>query len=342
MTQTALYAQTDTKISKDDSSHAIVFMYHRFGNSKYPSTNIRLEQFKHHLDYIEEHGYSVWALSKIVRYIQEGKKIPKNTVAISVDDAYKTTYTHGYKMLKEKNYPFTVFVNTNPIDNRSKNYMTWDQMREMSRNGVEFANHSLTHEYLLPAKGESKDAWEKRFKKEVTQAQKRLQEELGKDTNTKPKLFSYPFGEYNTNMANLLQEMGYVGFAQVSGVVSVHSDLRALPRYAMSEVYGTAKGFELKINTLPLPVKSVFPWEPVLGDTNPPKLELELQRPLDGIGCFVGSGERIDFQRLSDTELEIQANMPLNSPRDRYTCTAPAGDGKWYWYSHMWIIKKDR
>ncbi len=340
LTQTSLYAVVDRQSVQKNSSSAVVFMYHRFGNSKYPSTNIRMEQLKQHLEYIKENNFNVWQLSKIVRYLQAGKQLPPKTIAISVDDAYITTYTKGYPMFKERAIPLTVFVNTNPVDKKSKHYMSWEQMREMSKNGVEFANHSLTHEYLLPAKEESKKSWEERFKKEVLRAQKRLQEELGATTNTHPKLFSYPFGEYNEDMANILKSLGYVGVAQESGVMDASSDFRALPRYPMSEIYGSPKGFQLKINTLPLPVESISPWEPVVGNENPPQLRLKLKRAVDGVGCFLSSGERIDFKWISDTELEIQAHSPLQPPRDRYTCTAPAGDGRWYWYSHMWILPK--
>ncbi len=330
--------KTKVKSSSKVGSEAIVFMYHRFGNSKYPSTNIRLEQFQAHLDYIQNNGYSVWKLSKIVRYLKEQKSIPPKTVALSVDDAYISTYTKAYPVLKKLGYPFTVFVNTHPVDVRSKSYMSWDQMREMARNGVEFSNHSLTHEYMLPSPSETKQEWKERFKREVLLAQKRLQEELGKSTNTNPKMFSYPFGEYNSDMAAILQEMGFIGIAQESGVMSSLSSFEAMPRYPMSERFGSIKSFALKINTRALPIDKVSPFEPVLEQQNPPVLHLKFHEHIDRIGCFLSSGEKIDFKWLSETELEVYAKEPLKGPRERYTCTAPAGDGQWYWYSHMWVI----
>ena len=39
------------------SPHAVVFMYHRFGEDRYPSTSVRIEQFEAHLGYLEEAGY---------------------------------------------------------------------------------------------------------------------------------------------------------------------------------------------------------------------------------------------------------------------------------------------
>lgn len=323
----------------DNQNSAIVFTYHRFGESEYPSTNIRIEQFAYQLDYLQKNNYNVWPLSKIVRYFQEGKKIPPKTVAISMDDAYISVYTNAFPMLKEKKYPFSVFVNTNPIDRKSKNYMSWDNMREMSLHGAEFANHTLTHDFLLPHESESEDAWRDRVLHQITGAQKRLHAELGESTNENPRLFSYTFGEYTEEVANLLKSLGYVCFTQLSGVISYDSDFRALPRFAMAESFANSEGFILKLNTLALPVESTSTSKHLLKENNPPKLRLKLKRELKGLKCYLSSGEPINLDWISKTEVEIQSNNPLKAPRDHYTCTAPAKDGRWYWYSYLWIIK---
>ena len=318
---------------------AVIFMYHRFGDDRYPSTNIRLKQFEQHLEYIQKNNFNVWPLSKIVRYIIEGKKLPLKTVALSIDDAYISTYTEAYPRLKKRNFPFTVFVSTNAVDTSSKNYMHWDEIREMSMNGAEFANHSLTHDYLLPRKSESKKQWKSRIKTEIQGAQKRLHEELGNKTNENPKLFSYPFGEYDENVIKVLKELDYIGITQTSGVLSSDTNLRTLPRFAMAEAYADIDDFILKINTLPLPIESVSPTEPLVTSNNPPLLELKLKRAIDNLQCYTSSGDKIDMKWISNTELHIQAKYPLKAPRDRYTCTAPAKEARWYWHSNLWIIK---
>ncbi len=317
----------------------VVFMYHRFGEDKYPSTNITIKQFENHLRYIKNNGFKVWPLSKIVRYIKDGREFPNKTVAITVDDAYISTYTKAYPMLKAEKFPFTVFVSTNAVDSGSKNYMNWHQMREMSKYGVEFANHSLTHHYLLRAKDETKVQWAERFKSEVDGAQKRLHEELGILTNENPKLFSYPFGEYNEEMMEMLKSLEYVGVTQLSGAIDADTDLKELPRFAMAEIFGDIKDFALKIGTLPLPVESVIPKEPLIILQNPPVLRVKLKEVVKNIGCYKADGEKIKMKWLSDIEFLIYSSTPLKAPRDRYTCTAPSISGRWYWYSHMWIIK---
>jgi len=292
-------------------SDAVIFMYHRFGMSKYPSTNIRLEQFQYQLDYFEDNNYNVWPLSKIISHIIDKKPIPPKTVSLTIDDAYKSVFSDAYPMLKAKNFPYTVFVNTNPIDNKSVNYMTWEQMRIMQKDGAEFANHSLSHPFLLPYKDESDEVWRKRVKKEILRAQKRLQQELDPQTNENPKLFSYPFGEYNLEMTKIVKELGYIGIAQQSGAVGGDSDLGAIPRFAMAERYASENGFKTKLNTIPLPIKSVSKPEPVLKEENPPKLRITLKRPIRGVGCFLSSGDRLDVKWISKTENEMIADKKL-------------------------------
>lgn len=325
--------------AQNSDEGAVVFMYHRFGESKYPSTNITMEQFEKHLQYLSQNDYKVWSLSKIVRHIVAGREIPKKVVALTIDDAYKSTYTHAFARFKEYKFPFTVFVNSSPADNGSKNYMSWDEMREMKAFGAEFANHSKTHDYMLPKEGEDEQSWKKRIRGEIEGAQKRLQEELGDATNENPKLFSYPFGEYTKESAEYIQSLGYIGITQTSGAIGMHSDTGTLPRFAMSEAYADMDGFTLKLKTLPLPIESVSSIEPLVKEQNPPKLTIKLKYPVKNVGCYLSSGRAIAVEWMSDREFSVQADEALKAPRDRYNCTAPSKDGRWYWYSHIWIVK---
>ena len=70
------------------ADYATVLMYHRFGEDRYPSTNIRIEQFESHLDMLASGGYHIWPLSKIVDHLQQGLDMPDKTIAITIDDAY--------------------------------------------------------------------------------------------------------------------------------------------------------------------------------------------------------------------------------------------------------------
>jgi poly-beta-1,6-N-acetyl-D-glucosamine N-deacetylase len=322
------------------ANSAVVFMYHRFGESKYPSTNITIKQFEYQLNYLEKHDYNVWHLSKILKNLKEKKSIPPKTVALTIDDAYISTFTKAYPMLKSKRFPFTVVVSTNQIDSESKNYMSWNQLRTMKKDGAEFANHSRSHDYLLTKNNETDAEWRKRVTTEITKAQSRLQEELGVDTNENPRLFSYPFGEYDIKTAQLIKELGYLGITQTSGPIGGSCDLRVVTRFPMAEAFASPNSFVSKLNTIPMPIESVSNNEPLLKGENPPTLRIKLKKPLENIGCYISNGEAIDFKWISKIEIEITADKPIKDVREKYTCTAPSKNGKWYWYSHLWINKK--
>lgn len=316
-------------------------MYHHFGVSKHPSTNIKLEQFDAQIEYLEQNGYQIWPLIKVAQYIQERKEFPGRVVAITVDDAYLSVYTEAFPRLRKKNWPFTVFVSTDGVDKRYQSYMSWEQMREMQQYGVTFANHTATHDYLVRRnKGETTNQWKARITKDIQRAQKRLKEELG----SAPKLFAYPYGEYNTELSKIVSNMGFIAFGQHSGPAGIDGDLLALPRFPIAENFAALSSFKQKISSLAFPILNQNPWEPVLSvSNNPPLLEISLgdsDARLNQLNCFVSDQGRINIKWVSrkDKNFSVQAESPLAAGRSRYNCTAPSTQiGRYYWYSHLWI-----
>ncbi len=323
------------------ASHAVAFMYHRFGEDRYPSTSIRLEQFDAQLDYLAQNGFQVWPLERVVEHILRDASLPERTVAITVDDAYLSVYEHAWPRLKARGWPFTVFVNTDPVDRQLGGFMSWEQMRAMQQAGVRFANHTASHDSLAARRAdEDEAAWERRVRADIERAQQRLREELGAVVDQEPRLFAYPYGEYDTRAADLVRSMGYIGFGQHSGAIGALSDRRALPRYPMAEAFAAIEPFARKAASLPLPVVQAEPWEPRVGTNNPPTLTLTLAQPQRGIACYSAEGKALPITRLDDTRLQVQAAAPLHSGRSRYNCTAPAAAGRWYWYSHPWLVEE--
>ena len=323
-------------------SHAVVFMYHRFGDSRYPSTDIRLSQFDAQLDWLAKNHYQVWPLPKIVDYLKGNKPIPDHVVAISIDDAYQTVYEYAYPRLKARGWPFTVFVSTDSVDRHYPDFMTWDELREMGRYGANFGDHTLSHPHLpfrLP--GESDMAWAERMHHEILGAQARLQAELGPGTNASPRLFAYPYGEYDRDLAELVNGLGFVAFGQQAGAVGEPLDPRALPRFPIEENYGDLASFMLKAASLPLPIQKLSPWDPLVKNNNPPQLTVTLAPgavPADALHCYLnGPPLQINWLDTARTQFAIRTDAPMTVGRSRYNCTALV-DGRYYWYSHMWLL----
>ena len=321
--------------------HAVVFIYHRFGDDRYPSTDTKVAQFSAQLDWLAAHHYQVWPLPRIVQYLGAGKPIPDHVVAITVDDAFQSFYDHGYPLLKARGWPFTLFVATGSVDSKSSDFMTWDELREMAKHGASYGDHTVDHGHLpFRLKGETDLAWADRVRADIETAQVRLQAELGKDANTDPKLFAYPYGEFSEELAKLVNGLGFVAFGQQAGVMSAPLDPRALPRFPIDEHYGDVEGFALRAAALPLPIKSLNPWDPELHGNNPPRLELALEPgavPPDALHCYLnGPAMHIDWLDAARSRFALKTDTAIPEGRGRYNCTALV-NGRYYWYSHMWL-----
>jgi peptidoglycan/xylan/chitin deacetylase (PgdA/CDA1 family) len=315
----------------------VALMYHRFGEDSIPSTNIRMEQFRAHLKYLKDGGFNVISLQQADDFLRKGKELPEKAVLITVDDAYLSVYKQGWPLLQEYDFPFTVFVATDPVDQKLNGYMTWEQMREMQASGVQFANHSATHNSMLRQKDESRTAWLKRIEADVNKSMRRLNEELDPFIG----MFAYPFGEFELQSGNLMREKGYIAFGQQSGAIGTLSDKRWLPRYPMNENYGEMDEFRTKVNSLPLPVVSVQP-EDYFTSNRRPRLEIELADAGDRIAelaCYVGGQGRVPVTWLEpDRKFRVEPVEDLPNGRNRINCTAPTDSGRFQWFSHQWVI----
>ena len=323
-------------------NHAVAFIYHRFGDSRYPSTNTRMEQFSAQLDWLAANHYQVWPLPRIVDYLKEDKPIPDHVVAITVDDAFQSFYEHAYPLLKARSWPFTVFVSTGAVGDKPSDFMTWDELKEMARHGANYGDHTVDHAHLpFRLKGETDMAWADRVRADIEDAQTRLQTELGKDVNRSPKLFAYPYGEFSEELAKLVNGLGYVAFGQQAGVMGEPFDARALPRFPIDEHYGDIGGFALRAAALPFPIQSLEPWDPELHGNNPPRLEMDLEPgsvPPGALHCFLnGPPMTITWLDAGKTRFALKADAPMDAGRARYNCTALV-KGRYYWYSHMWLL----
>ena len=330
---TTLLAKTKTE------SHAIILQYHRFGESKYPSTNISMKLFKKQMAYLHDNKFNVVPLSKIVDALMHKRKLAPKSVAITIDDAYKTVYTKAYPIMKKYNFASTTFVNSLPVIRNSKRYMSWDEMREMGKNGAEFANHTYSHQYLVRYAKNSSKNYRKEITNEIEKSEIKIEKELNKYVCTTPKMLAYPYGEFDAELMQLIKKLGYIGIAQNSGPVSARSNLLALSRFPMSGNFGKMKSFILKLNTLPLAVKSTSTNDTIVNaENNPPHFSMKLEKKFRDLQCFTSNGKKIEMKWLSPTEVEMHSSVKLKYPRDHYTCTAMASKGKWYWYSHMWVV----
>lgn len=210
-----------------------IFVYHRFDDNRYPSTNISTKELRKEFNYLKKNGYKVVPLIDIITKVNNNEEVPKNWVAFTIDDGFKSFYTHGLAVFKEFNYPFTLFIAVMYTEKNYKDYVTWKQLKEIAKYGdVEF--HSYGH-------GHFPNMSDQEIKDDMDKGLALMKQHL----DYEPNLFVYPYGEYDNRVANVIKPYGFKAvFNQNIGAVhGVCSDSHDIDRSAI--VGSNARDFKL-------------------------------------------------------------------------------------------------
>jgi len=307
-------------------------MYHRFNESKYPSTNIQIDIFKEHLEVIKNSNFKVYNPKDFTDQFNTPKKNKK--ILITIDDGFLSFYEEAWPILKKEKIPFILFVSTEPVGN--KGYMSWEQIKEIEKSDlVVIGHHSHTHDYLI-------DKSNREFISDIEKANKIFLENLGYI----PKLFSYPFGEYSKFMKDYISKNFILSFGQHSGVIDINKDKFELPRFPINEKYGEIKRFKSIINYYPLEYKELKPEEKEIKKiNNPPNFYVNFfkdQKNLNNISCYSNEGGIWEKSKTTfkDFKLSIEFRETFYPRRGRINCSLN-DDGKWRWFGTQFVIKSN-
>ena len=314
-----------SKLFANENSVA-VFVYHRFGENDYPSTNIRINQFKKHLDELTKNNYNVVSTEEIINALTNNKDLPEKTVALTIDDAFFSIYKRAWPLLKEKKLPFTIFVSTGPLKSNSKNYMNWEQIKEMDSHGVTIGHHTRNHLHLVTKEKE-------KIISEIEEANNDFLKNLG----YVPDIFAYPYGEYSSEIKQITKSYFKAAFGQQSGGIYNGIDIFELPRYSLNEQYGDLKRFRFAANSYGLKIKNILPENKVITDANPPLLGFTLLDDLEGsLKCYPSHNIKADLIKLGNKRIEVRFNKAFPKGRTRINCTIN-DNTKWRWSGFQFL-----
>ena len=311
-------------------------MYHRFNEQKYPSTNIKLDVFKKHVEEITKSGLKIISFDEFKNIVDQ-KSFSEKSILLTIDDGFLSFYENAWPIFKENKIPFILFINTENVG--SHGYMDWEQLKEISEfKFAKIGNHSHSHEYLLNMK-----------KNEIINDIKTSIKILKKNLNIEPDIFSYPFGEYDIDLIKIVENLGFkYAVGQHSGVINFSSNNYELPRFPINEKYGDIDRFKSVINFLPLPYEKITPENKYLtANQNPPDVKITFFKNLiniKNINCYSNEKdkwERSNINFINDNEINIKLRGKFTTERGRINCSLMDKNGKWRWLGIQYVLEEN-
>ncbi len=163
--------------------------------------------FAAQMRYMKRKGFTTLSLEEIVNYTRDGTASDGKPIGIVFDDGYKNNYTEAFPVLQEVGFQATIFLAINYCgkvnDWRSQHksipllpMMTWEEVKEMSRHGIELGSHTMSHPKLAEVPTEQALA-------ELVGAKEEIENHVGREVA----FASYPFGSFNDRVRGFAQSV---------------------------------------------------------------------------------------------------------------------------------------
>lgn len=182
-----------------------VLAYHQFAEKSTNNMTVSREDFEAQMRLLKEKGYRVVSLEQLLSFLDFRGQLPEKSVVITIDDGWRATYEIAFPILKKYGYPATLFVYTQLITGGGKT-LSWDQVREMSAQGLDIQCHTVSHRNLaLPQGQENADQYFTSIAQEISESARTIEQKLGR----RPTIMAYPYGDTNGLAITLLKGQGY-------------------------------------------------------------------------------------------------------------------------------------
>ena len=212
-----------------------ILNYHRVGTQEGdPTMTVSKDAFHRQMSLLASQGRAI-SLEELVSLLASKPPALPKKVAVTFDDGYEDNYTHAFSILKTHRIPVTIFLVTEWIG--KKEFLSWEAVREMSKEGISFGSHTKTHPYLPSVSSR------KILEEEIRGSKELLEDRFGKEVSQ----FSYPFGGFTEEAKQYVREAGYkAAVTSNRGEKRKERDLYALSRIKMTDASTSSLIFNLK------------------------------------------------------------------------------------------------
>lgn len=207
-----------------------ILMYHEIAGPAESTSRLAVspEAWAEQLAYLHGEGYRTVTAAELSAVLSGRGQLPSRAVVLTFDDGYEDFHSRAMPMLDQYGFTATLFVTTGWIEDagplaigrRPGRMLSWAQISDVARSGIEVAAHSRLHLQLdqLPRN---------LLYDELYTSKAQLEDKLGRSVIG----LAYPFGYSNVRVRRAARDLGH-GYACAvdNALIGDGSDLLALPR----------------------------------------------------------------------------------------------------------------
>jgi peptidoglycan/xylan/chitin deacetylase (PgdA/CDA1 family) len=168
-------------------------------------------QLESQLSFLLGHGYKGATLRQALT-----SPPARKTIAVTFDDGFRSTYEHGYPVLRRLGVPATIFAVTGFVGaqhpmhwpgidqflgtrhERELTPVSWDELRELQASGWEIGSHTCSHPHLTRCDDAS-------LQRELQESRATCEQEVGQPCRS----LAYPFGDLDARVERAAADAGY-------------------------------------------------------------------------------------------------------------------------------------
>lgn len=158
------------------------------------SKKLSLDRFNKYFKIASDLGFSTINYNDIERWLANEIELPKKSIAFDFDHPVRSIYTDIFPIMNRYGFKGNLFVNTEPMeemysngsfDTDQREYMTWEEMKELMNDGWSIGAHTHTHPNLSELA--AKDTSGELIRQELEKSDYILEKEL----SVKPRYFAF-------------------------------------------------------------------------------------------------------------------------------------------------------
>jgi len=192
-----------------------IIAYHRVSDFRQNALTVSTKVFGQQMSYLKEKGYHRISLGDLLNFhLNRSFNLPAKPIVITFDDGFQDNYLYAFPILKQFGFKATFFlildlIGTGIIFEKDKlekpdlskdMMLSWNEVRKMHEEGMEFGAHTCSHANLL-------DVSQKAAEQEIFDSYWKFEQKTGYT----PLFFCYPYGVFDEGIKTLVKKAGFRG-----------------------------------------------------------------------------------------------------------------------------------